>query len=79
MSDLVQRLRYEADNWKVGPVVSEAADRIEALEAALMDLIEVQKYCIGFDNGVTDSTGTIREGEHWHGMAMIRACAALGE
>jgi hypothetical protein len=48
-----------------------------ALCVALEELMDVQKFATGWDNGVTDSTGTINEGDHWHGLAMDRARAAM--
>ena len=53
--------------------------RISSLLGALCDLIDVQKYATGWDNGVTDPTGTISEADYLHGLAMNRAIAASSE
>lgn len=53
--------------------------RISSLLGALCDLIDVQKYATGWDNGVTDPTGTISEADYLHGLAMNRAIAAFSE
>jgi hypothetical protein len=47
------------------------------LRHALEDLIDVQTFSKGWDNGVTDSTGMTNEAEYFHGQAMDRATAAL--
>lgn len=47
------------------------------LREALADLVDVQQYAMGWDNGVTDSTGTINEGAYWQSLAMDRSRAAL--
>lgn len=39
-SDLVKRLRADGPIWSYGVLLSEAADRIERLEAALRDISE---------------------------------------
>lgn len=50
---------------------------VAALVEALENLMDVQTFATGWDNGVTDATGTMNEGDHWHGLAMDRARAAL--
>lgn len=50
---------------------------IARLRDVLADLMEVQMYATGWDNGVTDPTGTIHEAAYWHSQAMDRARAAL--
>ena len=50
---------------------------VAALVEALENLMDVQAFATGWDNGVTDATGTMNEGDHWHGLAMNRARAAL--
>lgn len=50
---------------------------VAALVEALEGLMGVQTFATGWDNGVTDATGTMNEGDHWHGLAMDRATAAL--
>lgn len=59
----------------IGPVTPPAT--IAALVEALENLMDVQTFATGWDNGVTDATGTMNEGDHWHGLAMDRATAAL--
>lgn len=49
----------------------------EKLAEALEELKNIQRFATGWDNGVTDSTGSINEGDHWHGMAMDAANVAL--
>jgi hypothetical protein len=65
--------------------VARAVDRemtlraeVERLREALEELCHVQVYSTGWDNGVTDSTGTMNEGAHWHSRAMDKARTALG-
>lgn len=50
---------------------------VATLVEALENLMDVQTFATGWDNGVTDATGTMNEGGHWHGLAMNRARAAL--
>lgn len=50
--------------------------RLRELEGALESLIDVCAYAT-FNNGVTDSTGTVREAEYWALMALDRARAAI--
>jgi hypothetical protein len=52
---------------------------VERLREALEELCDVQVYSTGWDNGVTDSTGTMNEGAHWHSRAMDKARTALGD
>lgn len=49
------------------------------LREALESLEDVQTYATGWDNGVTDATGTMNEGAYWHMRAMDDARAALKE
>lgn len=44
---------------------------------ALEDLVDVQIFATGWDNGVTDSTGTMNEGAHFHNLSMDRARSAI--
>lgn len=53
--------------------------RISSLLEALCDLIDIQKYATGWNNGVTDPTGTISEADYLHGLVMDRAIAASSE
>ena len=65
-----------ASGWRyLAPVTPPAT--VAALVAALENLMDVQTFATGWDNGVTDATGTMNEGDHWHGLAMDRARAAL--
>lgn len=50
----------------------------DKLLEALEELLEMGRYA-RFDNGVTDSTGTINEGEHWYSMAADKARAILAK
>ena len=50
---------------------------VARMEEALEDLIDVQVLSTGWDNGVTDSTGTMNEGEYLHARAFDKARAAL--
>lgn len=62
--------------WRyLAPVTPPAT--VAALVEALENLMDVQTFATGWDNGVTDATGTMNEGDHWHGLAMDRARAAL--
>ena len=49
------------------------------LRSALEGLVDVQIFATGWDNGVTDATGTVNEGAYWHMCAMDGARAALKE
>jgi len=62
--------------WRyLAPVTPHAT--VAALVEALEGLMDVQTFATGWDNGVTDATGTMNEGDNWHGLAMDRARAAL--
>lgn len=56
---------------------SSSIDLIRDLLTALENLVNVQAYATGWDNGVTDPTGTINEADYFHGMIMDRARAAI--
>ena len=52
-------------------------DVVRELVDALEELVDVQVFATGWDNGVTDSTGTVNEGDYFHSQSMDRALAAL--
>jgi hypothetical protein len=52
-------------------------DLVRELVEALEELVDVQVFATGWDNGVTDSTGTVNEGDYFHSQSMDRARAAL--
>lgn len=69
---------WAANEWGwryLAPVTPSAT--VAALVEALENLMDVQTFANGWDNGVTDATGTMNEGDHWHGLAMDRARAVL--
>lgn len=68
---------HHASRVRLAEAVDFLCARVERLEEALRGLIDVQQFSTGWDNGVTDSTGTINEGAYWHSRAMDDACAAL--
>lgn len=52
-------------------------DVVREMVEALEDLVDVQVFATGWDNGVTDSTGMVNEGDYFHSQSMDRARAAL--
>jgi hypothetical protein len=70
--------RYVVRDWGwryLAPVAP--PDLVRELVEALEELVDVQVFATGWDNGVTDSTGTVNEGDYFHSQSMDRARAAL--
>ena len=90
MSDLVKRLRDVQDNWPLRDIELEAADRIEQLEAALLEILKTFQGCGGraykdrYFNALRlakralDAKG-MQDGGYHGVIAYVEARAALGE
>ena len=85
MTDLVKRLREVKDWWREpGRTAEQAADRIEALEAALRTLIKSCDVGVSMDRmGISGMTVTTNIKSSWvnnvEAWAVEEARAALGE
>jgi len=77
MSNLIDQAdeAHARDRERIATLEADNARLRELLTRAL----DIQNYSKGYDNGVSDSTGTQQEGDYWAGVLFDEIAKALKE